>query len=64
MRLGINVPQLHHGFGIATWSVAAVAIRRGRGIRIGLEDTLLLEDGTRARDNAELVAAAAQLVER
>jgi uncharacterized protein (DUF849 family) len=33
----------------------------GRDIRIGLEDTVLLADGTPATSNAELVAAAVAL---
>jgi uncharacterized protein (DUF849 family) len=37
------------------------AARHGHGIRVGLEDTLELEGGRLARDNAELVAAAAKL---
>lgn len=61
VRLGIDAPQLHHGLGIATWSVIESAVARGHGIRIGLEDTLHLPDGTLARDNAQLVAAAARL---
>lgn len=31
-----------------------LAAKRGYDTRIGLEDTLVLPDGTRARDNAEL----------
>ena len=37
------------------------AITAGHDIRVGLEDTLVLPDGNRARDNAELVAAAAAM---
>ncbi len=58
---GITLPRLHHGFGGATWAVLEAAIASGRDIRVGLEDTLVLPDGGRARDNAELVAAAAML---
>jgi uncharacterized protein (DUF849 family) len=63
-RLGVETPQLHHGFGIATWAVLEAGIERGRDIRVGLEDTLVLADGRPARDNTELVSAAAALVER
>ena len=61
---GITVPRLHHGVGIATWAVLAAALDRGWDIRVGLEDTLHLPDGRRAQDNAELVAAAVDLVRR
>jgi uncharacterized protein (DUF849 family) len=56
--------RLHHGVGRATWRVIEAAIARGRDVRVGLEDTLWLPDGAVARDNAELVAAAAALVRR
>jgi uncharacterized protein (DUF849 family) len=39
--------------------VLAAARERGHDIRVGLEDTTVLADGATARDNAELVAAAA-----
>lgn len=55
---GIRVPRLHHAGGIATWAVLDRALERGRDVRVGLEDTLVLPDGRPARDNAELVAAA------
>ncbi len=61
-RLAIDVPQLHHGVGRPTWAVIEAAITRGRDIRVGLEDTLVLADGQPAHDNAELVASAAALV--
>ncbi|HLJ61514.1 MAG TPA: 3-keto-5-aminohexanoate cleavage protein [bacterium] len=59
---GITLPRVHHGEGAATWAVLDAALDRGRDIRIGLEDTLWLADGRPARDNAELVAAAVQMV--
>jgi uncharacterized protein (DUF849 family) len=55
---GVAIGVLHHGFGAATWTVLDAALRLGRDIRIGLEDTFTLPDGRTARDNAELVAAA------
>lgn len=54
----IMLAQVHHGDGIATWAVIRDAVARGRWIRIGLEDTLVLENGSPARDNAQLVEAA------
>ena len=54
----ITAPRLHHGTGPATWVVLQQAITLGRDIRIGLEDTLLLPDGTVAPSNAALVTEA------
>jgi len=59
-REGIDLPQLHHGTDLTTWAVLDAAVRRGREIRIGLEDTYGLPDARRASSNAELVAAAAE----
>lgn len=61
-RAGVRLPQMHHGLGRATWAVLDAALERGRDIRIGLEDTLVLPGGERGRDNAELVAAAVSMV--
>jgi uncharacterized protein (DUF849 family) len=59
---GFTAPHLHHGYGAATWPVLRAAIRLGRDIRVGLEDTTVLADGRLASGNAELVEAAASLV--
>lgn len=56
-----TVPRLHHGYGLATWAVLRAAAARGRDIRVGLEDTVVLPDGTPAKGNAELVVAAVQI---
>jgi uncharacterized protein (DUF849 family) len=58
---GIELEQVHHGEGVACWAVNKRALARGRGIRTGLEDTLVLPDGTLAPDNAALVRTAASL---
>lgn len=59
---GIALDQVHHGEGVASWAVNRRAVARGHGIRTGLEDTPVLEDGRLAAGNAELVAAAAALL--
>src|SRR6516164_6704884 len=59
---GITLEQVHHGYGIACWAVNRRGLERGHGIRTGLEDITLLPDGKQARDNADLVAAAARLI--
>jgi uncharacterized protein (DUF849 family) len=59
---GIRLEQVHHGYGMACWAVNRRGLDRGHGIRTGLEDITLLPDGQPARDNADLVAAAARLI--
>ena len=63
MSAGIRAEQIHHGYDIACWAVNRRGLDRGHGIRTGLEDVTVLPDGTQARDNAELVAAAARLIQ-
>jgi len=60
--LGLPQERLLHGEGRETWPVLERAAAAGHAIRVGLEDTLVLGDGGPARDNAELVAAAAALL--
>ena len=62
VRLGVQAPQVHHGYGQATWDVLRAAVVMGAGIRVGLEDTTVLPDGSAATGNGDLVAAAARLV--
>jgi uncharacterized protein (DUF849 family) len=59
---GVQIEQVHHGDGIASWAVNRRAVARGHGIRTGLEDTPVLPDGRIASGNGELVAAAAALL--
>jgi uncharacterized protein (DUF849 family) len=58
-----EVPQLWHGYGERTWEVLTAAAHAGVDMRVGFEDTLVLPDGSPASSNAQLVAAAVQLVE-
>jgi uncharacterized protein (DUF849 family) len=57
-----GVPVLLHGEGAIAWPVLREAGRRGLDARIGLEDTLVLPDGSPAPDNAALVTAAHRLL--
>jgi uncharacterized protein (DUF849 family) len=61
-RAGIELDQMHHGDGIASWAVSDRAIARGHSIRTGLEDTTVLPDGMLAPDNAALVRRAAAML--
>jgi uncharacterized protein (DUF849 family) len=60
---GIGLEQVHHGDGIASWAVNRRALGLGHGIRTGLEDTPVLPDGRPADGNADLVRAAAELLD-
>jgi uncharacterized protein (DUF849 family) len=59
-----GVPQLWHGYGERTWEVISAAAGAGIDVRVGLEDVLTLPDGSSAASNAELVAAAVELIGR
>jgi uncharacterized protein (DUF849 family) len=52
----VELPRLLHGTEATVWPMMDEAIRRGYGVRIGFEDTLILPDGRMAQSNAELVA--------
>ena len=52
-----------HGEGTANPAVCATAAALGGHIRVGLEDTALLPDGTPAQSNAELVELAVALAD-
>ena len=54
----IWAPLLLHGEEATAWPMLDYALTRRYDIRIGLEDTLILPDGRRARDNAQLVTVA------
>jgi uncharacterized protein (DUF849 family) len=57
-----GVAQLWHGYGERTWEVIRAGAAAGHDVRVGLEDTLTLPDGRVAASNAELVAAAVELI--
>ena len=59
-----GLPQLWHGYGERTWEVVAAGAAAGHDVRVGLEDVLVLPDLRLAQDNAELVAAALELIGR
>jgi uncharacterized protein (DUF849 family) len=59
----IGQPRLLlHGVGASAWPLIEMAARRNYETRTGFEDTLTLPDGSRAENNAALVAAAVHIV--
>ncbi len=63
LAAGFTLEQVHHGYGIASWAVNQRAIKRGHGIRTGLEDVAVLPDGHEAESNAQLVRIAVSMIE-
>lgn len=55
--------RLLHGFGDTAWSMLRRAADLGYASRIGLEDTLVMPDGTPAPDNAALVDAGRRILD-
>ncbi|WP_159943536.1 MULTISPECIES: 3-keto-5-aminohexanoate cleavage protein [unclassified Nocardiopsis] len=54
-RAGVQQPRLLHGIDATAWPLLESAVFSGHDIRMGLEDTMRLPDGTEARDNAALI---------
>lgn len=61
---GVHLPIVQHGTEAAAWPLLEDALTRGFDVRIGLEDTLAMPDGSHAGSNADLVAAAARLASK
>jgi uncharacterized protein (DUF849 family) len=59
-----GVRQLWHGYDYRDWEVMVAGLAAGADVRVGLEDVLVLPDGSTASGNAELVAAVAELTDR
>lgn len=55
-------PVLLHGEDGGAWPVLRLAVRLNLDVRIGLEDTLAMPDGSPATDNAVLVQTARALL--
>ena len=53
----IDGRRVYHGYGAVTWPVIELGLDGGWDVRVGLEDTLQLEDGSTLPGNADLVAA-------
>ncbi|MFH8570287.1 3-keto-5-aminohexanoate cleavage protein [Streptomyces sp. NPDC017993] len=60
----LTAPVLLHGEEGGAWPVLRAAARLGLDSRIGLEDVLVLPDGSTPADNAALVRAARSLLRR
>lgn len=61
LKDGVRTARLLHGLEGTAWPLLTASLERGFSIRIGLEDVLVLPDGTSASSNGELVRTAASL---
>ena len=59
--VGSTCPRLTHGMNDWTWALVEDAFRRGHDTRVGFEDSVLLPNGTKVDNNAQLVEAAVVL---
>jgi uncharacterized protein (DUF849 family) len=59
---GIEVPRLLHGFNSVAWDILREAKRRGYDSRIGMEDTIYLENGEPIKSNLELIKYAQKIL--
>jgi len=58
----VNVPRLLHGFNSVSWEILREAKRRGYDSRIGMEDTIYLENGEMVNSNLELINYAQKIL--
>lgn len=59
---GVKIKRLLHGFNFVSWELLREAKRRGYDGRIGMEDTLYLENGKKVKSNLEIVTEARNLL--
>lgn len=63
-RHNVKLPRLLHGFNNIAWDILREASRRGYDSRIGMEDTINLENGKIVKSNLELIEEAEKIVEK
>lgn len=61
---GVTEPRLLHGERDVAWPMLRYALKRGFDVRIGLEDTLVMPDGSSSQGNVQLVGAVVDLSKR
>lgn len=59
---GNKTPRLLHGFNSVAWDVLREANKRGYDGRIGMEDTIFLENGEIVKSNLELILHANKIL--
>jgi uncharacterized protein (DUF849 family) len=61
-KSNIKIPRLLHGFNTVCWDMLREAVRRGYDGRIGMEDTIYLENKEIVKSNSELIQYANEIV--
>jgi uncharacterized protein (DUF849 family) len=61
-RHNITIKRLLHGFNSVSWDMLRESKKRGYDSRIGMEDTIYLEDGTKVRSNLEIIEYARKIL--
>jgi|SRR5690554_1347257 len=59
----VKIKRLLHGFNSVSWELITEAKLRGYDSRMGMEDTLLLPDGRKAKSNYEIISEAEIILE-
>jgi len=59
----IDLPILLHGFDETKWPLYRKSLALGLDARLGLEDGVLLPDGSAAADNRQIIIAARELTQ-
>lgn len=60
----IELNRLLHGFNNVSWDLVREAKKRGYDSRIGMEDTLFLENGKKVSGNLEIVNEAVKIIDK
>jgi len=58
----ITIKRLLHGFNSVSWDILREAKKRGYDGRIGMEDTIYLENGIKVTSNLEIVNEASKII--
>jgi uncharacterized protein (DUF849 family) len=58
----IKIPRLLHGFNSVSWDILREAKKRGYDSRIGMEDTIYLENGKKVKSNLEIINDANKII--
>lgn len=58
----ISIKRLLHGFNSISWDILREAKKRGYDTRIGMEDTIYLQDGKKTASNLEIVNHAIEIL--
>lgn len=60
----IKIPRLLHGFNSAAWDILREAKKRGYDSRVGMEDTIYLENGKKVNSNLEIFLEAKRILSK